>query len=1074
MIFSLGNLVSIFIVLVILIIYRALDRNSRSLEKVKRFSDKVREGLSAVVNEKTAELKNLSIELGVNLKTGKEVLKRVREVEESLQQKAGGVEDIRARLDGYDKTLGELADMTARVDENLKRIQAESLFVDKVGKRLGEVSTRLARLEQDADGVQGKLAEQNRQGLEALRGEFSSALVGQVRELAGSLEASEKRVKDFGAYLTRLEGRAEQMEQERLASLAKGLETAERGAKGRQEAHLKEFLVSLDKLFAEAEARGSQFRSALSAAASEAQARGKQLKGELAGAAAEASQRLARELAQVASDTESRGVQLKSALARVMADAEARGEELKAEVNVAAEEAGIRLARELAQAAAETETRTGALKEALARAAAEAGERLAGHKQWVEELERLKSDAARKVEMAAGEVQAAVLKRVEQSMESYEREMEYRFQKLEGAGPDIEALEANLRKAMEASAARVRQELAAHSQKLAEERRAEQERAQGEFAALQAGVEELGAGLSELKSKAYENVSTQLQVFEDDFFKDLRQRSVGMEERIGTFQAELEGRLAEIAQAGTAERQSLEKRHSAELAAELARLRQTAAAEAERLERRGAELESTVDERIGSAEKRVAELAELLPAQLTAISRETRELHRRELASVNQSVETGLEAARREAEGALSTLKAEFAAQRDELTAATAEERTALKEEFRSITERLGQLEADLASRGEKALEKFRADWESFQAEFVRRTKEAQTEMEGRLREVKIRQAELREKAEGLQASLFTKIEEGHKTLAATLADMDKRVKGFTAQTKLFERSDELKVLLESKVEEMKRDVERLAVQRKEAEELETRLAAAKRAAEELGTKLNRLLSERGRVEGMDSDFRKLLSLSKDLDQRLGTVTSSQDALQEIQAKIRGLETLEKATEGRFERLEKKKAILDNTIIGVDKNFQALSELEKSIDGFRGEAGSLSAALAELRTQTELLSANKEQAEQVVRKVADLDGVLGDLESRMEKLEKAREWLAKTETRFEHIGKQAQDQVKLLESILKAEKRQAKEDGAAPALDKRDTVTKLAHLGWSAQEIARTTRLSRGEVELILELAPKK
>jgi phage shock protein A len=159
----------------------------------------------------------------------------------------------------------------------------------------------------------------------------------------------------------------------------------------------------------------------------------------------------------------------------------------------------------------------------------------------------------------------------------------------------------------------------------------------------------------------------------------------------------------------------------------------------------------------------------------------------------------------------------------------------------------------------------------------------------------------------------------------------------------------------------------------------------------------------------------------------------------------------------------------------VDKSFQQLSELEKSVASFRGEAGSLSVALSDLKAQTEVLAANKDRAEQVVRKISELDGVLGDLEGRMEKLEKAREWLAKTETRFEHIGKQAQDQVKLLESILKAEKRQAKEEGgAAPPLDKRDTVTKLAHLGWSAQEIARTTHLSRGEVELILELAPKK
>jgi hypothetical protein len=92
----------------------------------------------------------------------------------------------------------------------------------------------------------------------------------------------------------------------------------------------------------------------------------------------------------------------------------------------------------------------------------------------------------------------------------------------------------------------------------------------------------------------------------------------------------------------------------------------------------------------------------------------------------------------------------------------------------------------------------------------------------------------------------------------------------------------------------------------------------------------------------------------------------------------------------------------------------------------------------------------------------------------MEKLETAREWLAKTETRFEHIGKQAQEQVRLLESILKAESKQSKLGEGAPPMDKRETVTKLAHLGWSPVEIARTTKLSRGEVELILELAPKK
>ena len=37
----------------------------------------------------------------------------------------------------------------------------------------------------------------------------------------------------------------------------------------------------------------------------------------------------------------------------------------------------------------------------------------------------------------------------------------------------------------------------------------------------------------------------------------------------------------------------------------------------------------------------------------------------------------------------------------------------------------------------------------------------------------------------------------------------------------------------------------------------------------------------------------------------------------------------------------------------------------------------------------------------------------------------------------------------------------------------REMVARLAREGWEADEIARTTKLSRGEVELILELTPR-
>ena len=68
------------------------------------------------------------------------------------------------------------------------------------------------------------------------------------------------------------------------------------------------------------------------------------------------------------------------------------------------------------------------------------------------------------------------------------------------------------------------------------------------------------------------------------------------------------------------------------------------------------------------------------------------------------------------------------------------------------------------------------------------------------------------------------------------------------------------------------------------------------------------------------------------------------------------------------------------------------------------------------------------------------------------------------------MSNQAQEQVKLLGTIMKDTGKSGKGEKGAPSMGAREVVTRLAHQGWSVQEIARATKLSRGEVELILEV----
>jgi chromosome segregation ATPase len=1064
MIFSFGNLLSIIIVLVVLIIYRQIDRNNRSLEKVKRFSDKMKDELASSVEEKTAEMKNLAIELQVNMKAGKEVLKRVREVEGGLSERAEGIGEIRKKIDSYDHALEELVGMTSRVDENLKRIQSESLFVDKVGKRITAASARLKKVEQEITHVADKFRQENHKGLQGLRDEIVKGTEHRIREMAGTVQTSEKKVKDFGIYVTRLESRADQMQNEVLEGLKKSFDQFELDAKAKRSGLLNQYVASLNKLLSEADAKG------------------KVLKKNYGDTLNLFEKRLVQ--------TVKRGEALEGKVFENL-----KGLIVKDSQALASQREGLR--KTLDEIVAYRQQVSSQIDSLL------------------KNSDRLKDEGLQKIASAAEQMQVSALQNIEDRLEGYEKDIDYKFQKLQTANLDIEAMEKNLQALIQKTSEKVRAEFSQFTSGFAQERNVEREKIQGEFVQLRGSLNELEEGLTELKSKAYENVSTQLQVFEDDFFKDLRERDASMEQKIEDWQGEIDVKMKEVAAAQLVERQRIEQRFNEELKNQLEKAKQESFQNFRQLEDKVTTFESSVSERVAGSEANIEGYRTNLNVQLEQTRKEaqsnlkvqlqslqdtmddTLQKHSHQLeerlremeSSVNQSKSsleeivdatngeiaswqarvsqalksyqleftekyTGL---RQDSENQISRISDDFSEQTEDLIGSTNAERLQLKEEFKEITERVDDLETKLLEKSESALETFKRQIEAFQGELNQRSKDMQVETDNRMRELKQRLADMKDKTESQQQSLFGKIDGGYQLLSINLNELDKRVKGFVSQTKIIERADELKIQFETRIEEMKRDMEKLRVQRKEVEELESQVVSMRKTVEEVGGKLGKLLAERGRVENMDMDFKKLLNISKELDHKIGTVYSSQDTLQEIQAKIRELENLEKITEGRFERLEKKNSIIEATTDGVDKNFQALDQLEK-----------------ELKTAGKDLQVFSGQLKELKDKIHNLDSILGELEERMGKLETAREWLAKTETRFETIGKQAQEQVRLMESILKADKKQSKLGEGAPPMDKRETVTKLAHLGWTPMEIARTTKLSRGEVELILELAPKK
>jgi chromosome segregation ATPase len=1069
MLFSIGDFVTFGSVLLILVVFRALDRNNRSLEKLKRFSDKIMENLTSFVEEKTTQIKDLSIELNVNLKTGKEILKRVREAEDSLTARSQNFDGIQKQLSEYDRSLSDLVSMSSRVDQNLARIRDESEFVEGVGKRVKDAAGQMERLEKEIPALREQLAEQGRQSVADAAAQALAAAELKAREIQDGVTEAERNVKDFSAFMARLEARMEETEKDRVAALARVLDGMEAELAGKR-------TLAIEETGAAAAALRKQTEAEITAL-------GKGMETDLA------MHRQSVDALAEAMDSRRAAVlqEARTALAGITGEAEQA------------------LARQRAM-----------LEDAVNRGQTLEGEVFARLRQAIQ------SDEASI---------ATVIEKIELRIQDHEGEVDYRLKKMEEVGADVASLEKTLRDSMAGTAAAVRKDLAGLASSLAEEWKAEIAGVQAERVSLQDSMGQLAQGLDELKARAYQDVSDKLRGFEEGFFADLRTRSAAMQERMQSWQAEVDKRIGDITLAYAMEREKLEKTYLEESRSSLEGLKKGTADELSRVDGQVSSLEEAVRERLSAAEEALAGLRETLRAETDKTRRDSAAAFDKELSAVRDAAEATtrklqreiearlkelsgeLEAGRRQimesqdasrtemgswqarlrqmlteaetqaseriaaltadSKGAIGNIKDEFTAQKEDLIVSTNEERLALRNEIGELGEKLVSFQSELARTTGTAVEALHKELEAFELESQKRMRDVQTEVEGRIKEFKLLLAENREKAEALQEKMFGKVEEGSRLLTANLTDIDKRVKTFLAQTKLFERADTLRASLETGIEEMKKELTKLSGDKAEVAEIDAQLAKTRRLAEEVSGKLTRFLAEKRRIEDMDGEFKKILAVSREVDLKLDSLAASNDALQQIQAKIRQFEEMGRNVENGFERLERKQEIISVTSDGVDKNFQRLETLEKSIMGFGREAEGIAERLQGLKGEIETLSSAKGDSDAVRDAVGRLDGVLGDLEQRLEKAQSAREWLARTETRFEEIGKQAQEQVRLLESIIKAETRKDKTDRGAPPLDKRDTVIKLSHQGWSVQEISRVTQLSRGEVELILELAPK-
>lgn len=1209
MVFTVGNLLVIGIVLVILAIFRQLDRNSKTLDKVRRYAEKAREELDRVVLERVQNLKDLAIELDIHQKAGKEILKRIQTIEEGIQEKFAAVDTIGTRIKDYDKVLSDLIEMTRRAEENIQRLKDESVFVDETARKIKALQSKMDAQEAQIPALVRQFEALNGKSLESVKEQVLSAADKSVsylesrlaeamtktdelvlflqnsgrrlREEAGTFEGNLRKAADDlltevsnrlaaleQSYNDRLEEVARKGElletkalqklkehvEEKMRSTYRDLSTQIEAEKTALKSHLDELETKIYQIEQEIETSLAEVRNksydTISSFKEELQIAFEKQTGEMKESFTATRMDLEKSLAQFTEETLEKTSFLNDRILsldthvqtylREIEDKILRGRE---NLELYSQETRRRmetLSAELAKKQAEMEDSFKAefaslqgVREELSRNLDHLRSSLVSEAKGFEALlKRTYQEGEEKIARQGEELENRVLQRLESRLQEQEKEFSYRFAKIEEVSSEIDNLENNLRTFMERTKVRLQEDFTNFGKQLHAERLKDQEEVARAMAEIRNSMAELEKGLADLKTRAYENVSEKLKVFEDEFFQDLKTRDQQMQSKFMEWQNKVDGALDALMEEEVNERRKIEERYTTELSSVLQDFQKRFLLQVETMNTEVEGFRKQTEFRIREFEKNLQQYREemvrgieeskaaslgtfseefarhqkILKEEMERFEKEyenrlkvildTFDAQKRELGGLLENVRSdvtlwqakvGQDLKTSESEitnqfssfkvqisNTIGSLRDEFLKQKNDLIAATEEERKRLKEELVSLAGRMESLEESLHKKTEEALLSFREGYEGFQEEFQRKIKELQMEAEGKMRDFRSYIKDTQERFEVLHQELFGKLEKSAKLLTLNLAEIEKKQKAFVEQTRIFDRADALKQTLLEQIEEMKRDLQRIEEDRRELKETEAQFLRVKKLGEETTEKLARFTAEKRRIDSIEEDFKRLMAMSEGIELKLRQVATSEDGIQSIQANLRSLQSLQQDVETRFERLEKKRKFLDLTLEGIDKNFQTLQEMERRMSSIEQELKELPDAVQTLGKQLQILSEGRGRVEETIQRIAQIDGLMKELETRAANLLKAREWLAKTETRLQELSREAQDQVKLLGSLLKeGAKTPGKGDRGAPSLSARETVTKLAHQGWTVEQIATATKLSRGEVELILELSGK-
>ena len=143
MITILGIVIAVVLSAIVSVVIQQTGKNENSMEKVKRYAKQRQAEFDEYFEKQTESIKLLANDLDTKDIQVKAAIKRMqmqidecRQTTENFENPVQNIENIKNKIEAYDKVLQNLMEMTAAVEQNLDSVKKEALVVDKVNSRL--------------------------------------------------------------------------------------------------------------------------------------------------------------------------------------------------------------------------------------------------------------------------------------------------------------------------------------------------------------------------------------------------------------------------------------------------------------------------------------------------------------------------------------------------------------------------------------------------------------------------------------------------------------------------------------------------------------------------------------------------------------------------------------------------------------------------------------------------------------------------------------------------------------------------------------------------------------------------